>query len=155
MFVSTYILTYDVTGVPLLRSRWAARAMKVFPDLNIATCHSYKINYKYQWQCQTCMKTIGRHSKSINTDRQRCGVCYGVLVLQERLKADGTPAKKRQPSKWLLFCQAHMKDMKQRHPDKTHAEIMEQLSKRYKALPAQGSDRLGSVSAELAALTLS
>lgn len=73
--------------------KWAAKAMAVYPELSIATCHSYEINFKFKWQCQTCMKEYGRHSNSIDTTKQRCGSCTGVLKLLPRLRADGTPAK--------------------------------------------------------------
>jgi predicted SprT family Zn-dependent metalloprotease len=68
--------------------KWAHKAMTAFPHLNVATCHSYQINYKFQYQCQTdwCMKIYGRHSKSIDTGKLACGVCRGALKLLPRLK---------------------------------------------------------------------
>lgn len=73
--------------------KWAAQAMAAFPQLSIATCHSYQINFKFKWECQTCQKEYGRHSNSIDTAKQRCGMCTGELKLKPRLRADGTPAK--------------------------------------------------------------
>eukprot|EP00049_Salpingoeca_infusionum_P011662 m.203698 g.203698 ORF g.203698 m.203698 type:complete len:364 (-) comp14993_c0_seq2:905-1996(-) len=77
----------------------AAKAMRHYPHLSIKTCHSYEINYKHQYQCQTawCLQIYGRHSKSINVKTQRCGKCHGELKLLPKLKADGTPRKKVVP----------------------------------------------------------
>lgn len=79
---------------------WAAKAMRRFPHLHITTCHNYEINYKYTYRCTTswCGKEYGRHSQSIDTETKGCGVCSGKLELMPRLKADGTPMKKRNPS---------------------------------------------------------
>lgn len=30
---------------------WAAAAMKVYPHLDITTCHSYDIHFAWRWQC--------------------------------------------------------------------------------------------------------
>lgn len=61
-----------------------------------------------RYQCKTCKKIYGRHSKSIKIQYQRCGVCTGELFLLPQLKADGTPMKKRAPSEWQLFCKKNM-----------------------------------------------
>jgi len=57
--------------------KWARKAHEVFPDLNVTTCHSYEIHYKYQWQCTNpvCGKMFGRHSKSIKIEKVLCGKC--------------------------------------------------------------------------------
>ena len=84
---------------------YAARVMAKHPHLNITTCHSYEIQFKYQYQCTTgwCGHVYGRHSRSIDVRKQRCGRCMGTLTLLPQLKADGTPKKKRQPNKFALF----------------------------------------------------
>jgi hypothetical protein len=45
--------------------------------MDVTTCHNYDINYKYRWQCQVCQMEYGRHSKSIDVDKSRCGKCHG------------------------------------------------------------------------------
>lgn len=55
------------------------RAM-VGRDIVVTTKHSYEIQWKYVWQCQGCRRDVGRHSKSIDTRRMRCGNCRGELV---------------------------------------------------------------------------
>eukprot|EP00898_Chlorokybus_atmophyticus_P004187 jgi/Chlat1/476/Chrsp103S01075 len=83
----------------------AYEASRTYPDLNVTTCHNYEIEYKYQYQCTSawCQKIIGRHSKSIDMELQRCGWCGGVLKLRERLRVDGTPVKSRAASEFSLY----------------------------------------------------
>jgi predicted SprT family Zn-dependent metalloprotease len=45
----------------------------------VSTKHSYKIDYKYVWLCVDCGKDYGRHSKSIDPSKSKCGVCKGIL----------------------------------------------------------------------------
>ena len=40
-------------------------------------CHSYAIRTKYSYVCEKCSYTIGRHSKSLDTERKVCGHCHG------------------------------------------------------------------------------
>ncbi|GAD94829.1 predicted protein [Paecilomyces variotii No. 5] len=47
--------------------------------VEVTTKHSYKINYKYVWMCADCGQDYGRHSKSIDPSKSRCGHCKGVL----------------------------------------------------------------------------
>lgn len=62
-----------------------SEALKDHPDfggkINVTTKHTYKIDYKYVWSCVGCSQTYGRHSKSIDTTRSRCGdrSCNGRL----------------------------------------------------------------------------
>lgn len=62
-----------------------AEALKDHPvyggQINVTTRHSYKIDYKYVWACVGCRLTYGRHSKSIDPTRSRCGKksCSGRL----------------------------------------------------------------------------
>lgn len=83
---------------------WAHKAMKEYPDLRITTCHNYDIDFKFKYRCQTgwCNRVIGRHSNSIDVSKKGCGACGGRLELMPRLKADGTPMKKRQASAFSL-----------------------------------------------------
>ncbi|KAL2009819.1 hypothetical protein VTN00DRAFT_5626 [Thermoascus crustaceus] len=66
---------------------WAAKCSAALRDhpvygggrIEVTTKHSYKIDYKYVWLCVDCGQEYGRHSKSINPDKVRCGLCKGVL----------------------------------------------------------------------------
>ncbi|KAJ5482893.1 hypothetical protein N7539_006339 [Penicillium diatomitis] len=60
-----------------------ADAMRDHPlyggQIHVTTKHSYEIDYKYVWHCTACGQEYRRHSKSIDTDRSRCGTCQGKL----------------------------------------------------------------------------
>ncbi|KAI0404085.1 hypothetical protein F4802DRAFT_264074 [Xylaria palmicola] len=50
-------------------------------DINVTTRHSYEIEYPYVWRCADCATEVGRHSRSVDPQRHRCGRCKkGVLV---------------------------------------------------------------------------
>ncbi|KAK2802832.1 hypothetical protein FQN50_007238 [Emmonsiellopsis sp. PD_5] len=59
-------------------------------QVKVTTRHSYEINWRYLWCCERCGCEYGRHSKSIDTGKSRCGRegCKGVLV-QVRPKPRG------------------------------------------------------------------
>ncbi|PYH84168.1 hypothetical protein BO82DRAFT_304900 [Aspergillus uvarum CBS 121591] len=64
--------------------------------VEISTKHNYKIDYKYVWSCVDCGQTYGRHSKSINPVRSRCGRCHGLLQ-QIKPKPRSVSPRKKQP----------------------------------------------------------
>ena len=71
--------------------QWTEKAMKRFPELpKIDRCHSYKINCRYQYKCVNCGYTVGRHTKSLDTNRKMCGHCHGNFELVT--KGRQTPA---------------------------------------------------------------
>ena len=48
--------------------------MKFYPELPIIErCHTYKIEAKFAYKCLNCGYLYKRHSKSIDTERKRCG----------------------------------------------------------------------------------
>ena len=61
---------------------WASKVTSAFAKrgVEVTTKHSYVIEYKYIWECDECGCEYKRHSKSIDTARQRCGRCKGELV---------------------------------------------------------------------------
>ncbi|OCT47425.1 putative SprT family metallopeptidase [Cladophialophora carrionii] len=79
--------------------------------VEVTTKHSYTINHKYLWVCtgrprtsamdflkleddEGCGAEYGRHSKSIDVEKHRCGKCKGFLV-QVRPKPRGTASPKK------------------------------------------------------------
>ncbi|KAG5192328.1 SprT-like family-domain-containing protein, partial [Tribonema minus] len=113
---------------------WARRAQRVYPHLPVTTCHSYDIAYKFRYECQGCKTVIGRHSKSLDTDKMACGACSGRLLLlpTQRVKADGTPVAARQPSGFSLFVKEHFASVKGGMGGASHGEVMRELSRRHK-----------------------
>jgi hypothetical protein len=124
--------------------KWAARAMAKYPQLNITTCHSYEITYKYQYQCLNswCGKIYGRQSKSIDTSKSGCGVCGAHLHLIPKLKIDGTPAKTKTPSKFALFVKANFASVKAINSTLDHKGIMSKLSELYAQQQSAATDSL-------------
>ena len=87
--------------------KWGRRCTRAYPGITVKTCHSYEIQYKFTYLCEhhpACGWKVGRHSKSIDTEKMCCGRCRGAIVLQPQLEADGvTPKKVRKPSTYAVF----------------------------------------------------
>ncbi|XP_071786981.1 uncharacterized protein [Asterias amurensis] len=108
---------------------WAAKANHAHPTIPvIKRCHSYEITTKYKYQCVTCKTTIGRHSKSINTDKFCCAYCKGSIVLLPPLNKDGKVAKVRTPNKFAMFVKENYGSVKKDNTSMKHADIMRLLS---------------------------
>ncbi len=65
--------------------------------IEVTTRHSYKIDYKYVWTCVDCCQNYGRHSKSIDPSKHRCGKCKGLLQ-QIKPKPRSVSPRKKQPT---------------------------------------------------------
>lgn len=101
---------------------YARKATLVHPELPMVTrCHSYDINFKYQYQCTRCQNKIGRHSKSLDTQRFVCAICTGQLVLL-------TPSKPRGPTPFANFVKENYGNVRQELAGQSHAEVMRKLS---------------------------
>lgn len=70
--------------------KWAALFTRFDSTIQVTTCHSYDIRYKFAYTCVVCGHTWGRHSKSIDTAKTKCS-CGGKLTLT---KAGSAGAKK-------------------------------------------------------------
>ncbi|XP_072519954.1 germ cell nuclear acidic protein [Salminus brasiliensis] len=101
---------------------YARKATLAHPELPMVTrCHSYDINYKYQYQCNRCKNTIGRHSKSLDTEKYVCSLCTGKLVLL-------TPSNSRGPTPFATFVKENYGQVRQELVGQSHAEVMRKLS---------------------------
>ncbi|XP_045062373.1 acidic repeat-containing protein-like [Coregonus clupeaformis] len=101
---------------------YAHKATLAHPELPTVTrCHGYDINYKYQYQCSRCKNTLGRHSKSLDTQRFVCALCTGQLVLL-------TPAKTRAPTPFANFVKENYGSVRQDLVGQSHGEVMRKLS---------------------------
>jgi predicted SprT family Zn-dependent metalloprotease len=65
--------------------------------IEVTTKHNYKIDYKYVWTCVDCCQNYGRHSKSIDPSRHRCGKCKGLLQQIKPKPRAVSPRKKSPP----------------------------------------------------------
>lgn len=89
----------------------------MYRGVEVTTKHSYAIDHKYLWVCagrealgllksvpeaeDGCGAEYGRHSKSINTDKHRCGRCKGALI-QVRPKPRKADPNRSSPRKALF-----------------------------------------------------
>ncbi|XP_053734854.1 germ cell nuclear acidic protein isoform X4 [Synchiropus splendidus] len=101
---------------------YARKSTLAHPELPMVTrCHSYDIKYKFQYQCVRCQNTIGRHSKSLDTQKFACALCMGQLVLL-------TPSKPRAPTPFANFVKENYGTTRQEMAGQSHAEVMRKLS---------------------------
>ncbi|XP_024139929.1 acidic repeat-containing protein isoform X2 [Oryzias melastigma] len=95
---------------------YARKATVMHPELPMVTrCHSYDITYKFKYQCTRCQNTIGRHSKSLDTQKFVCALCTGRLVLL-------TPSKPRAPTPFANFVKENYGSVRQELAGQSHAE---------------------------------
>ncbi|XP_072294263.1 germ cell nuclear acidic protein [Eucyclogobius newberryi] len=101
---------------------YARKSTLVHPELPMVTrCHSYDIKYKFQYQCVRCQNTIGRHSKSLDTEKFACALCRGKLVLLN-------PSKSRTPAPFANFVKENYGTVRQDLVGQSHTEVMRKLS---------------------------
>ncbi|KAH7341029.1 SprT-like family-domain-containing protein [Rhizoctonia solani] len=130
--------------------RWSDRIMEARPDITISTCHSYEISYKYEWKCSSgeCGRTYGRHSKSIDPEKQVCGACRSKLVPQFETAPKRTPFQD--------YLKTHMKDFKAANPGIQHGEVMRRLGEMFRAeKEARVDEELEQVMAGMTSLGIS
>lgn len=98
---------------------WAAKVtshlrkseVAIWRKVEVTTKHNYAINHKYLWVCagreptktmeflnieedEGCGAEYGRHSRSIDTAKHRCGKCKGKLVqVRPKPRAPASPRK--------------------------------------------------------------
>uniref|UniRef100_A0A3P9NLC5 Germ cell nuclear acidic peptidase n=1 Tax=Poecilia reticulata TaxID=8081 RepID=A0A3P9NLC5_POERE len=101
---------------------YARKSTLMHPELPMVTrCHSYDIKYKFQYRCTRCQNTIGRHSKSLDTQRFVCALCKGQLVLL-------TASKPRAPTPFATFVKENYGSVRKELAGQSHAEVMRKLS---------------------------
>ncbi|KAI8959510.1 SprT-like family-domain-containing protein [Daldinia sp. FL1419] len=131
---------------------WGARCGALFGDrgIQVTTKHSYEIEYKYVWRCEGCSIEVKRHSKSVDTERQRCGGCRGKLVQIKPVPRGTTAAKTggnstdagestavaapKKMSAWQEFMAKETRVLKQTDPGLSFKERMAVISSRWQEL---------------------
>lgn len=117
---------------------WANKAKKVFPELPpIRRCHDYKIKTKFTYRCISCGYSIGRHSKSLDIEKKRCGHCYGKFeLLINKTTKSGTvqvQTPKREPSAFALYVKENYNSVK-KEKNLKHAEVMKLLGQQFSSI---------------------
>ncbi|MGH0145294.1 UNVERIFIED_CONTAM: hypothetical protein FKN15_031819 [Acipenser sinensis] len=106
---------------------YARKSTVVHPELPMVTrCHSYEINYKYQYECRKCKNKIGRHSKSLDTQRFVCALCTGQLVLLTSQK-NATPVR-TELNPFAAFVKENYGSTKKELVGMSHGDVMRKLS---------------------------
>ncbi|OUS42578.1 SPRT-like metalloprotease [Ostreococcus tauri] len=122
--------------------KWAARAMKTYPETNVSTCHAYAIHQPYKWRCTRdwCQQEYGRHSKSIDITKKACGSCGGTLEYLGKFKKNGEEVQERAPTAFSLFVKENFKAAKDALGAATpHKDVMKHLSERWKDQSGNGN----------------
>lgn len=98
---------------------------KVCPDLSLKTFLSLECFWDVQLiQMKLHLyifSRIGRHSKSLDTQRFVCALCTGQLVLL-------TPSSSRGPTPFATFVKENYGAVRQELAGQGHAEVMRKLS---------------------------
>ncbi|KAI0382596.1 SprT-like family-domain-containing protein, partial [Hypomontagnella monticulosa] len=146
---------------------WGARCGRVFGDrgIEVTTRHDYDIEFKYIWCCEGCKSEVKRHSRSVDTARQRCGRCRGVLVQvkptprrnggattlekdsSSSLTVTAQPAKKMNP--WQEFMTTERRVLAQTNPGMPFKEQMALISAKWKELRQKDGKKSGKAIKEL------
>jgi len=142
---ASWLISGISDGHGVVFKSWGQRSVKTFPELPLITrCHNYVIQSKFAFICQDCSHQYKRHSKSIDTDKLRCGMCSklggndGKLVLHVQDKKSGkyvphtsvgleTPVRK--PNAFANFVKDNYKY--HRTPGTSHTDAMKELSKEF------------------------
>ena len=138
--------------------KWANRSMARFPDIIVTTTHSYEIQFRYAWACETpkCGAVFKRHSRSIDPSKQVCGRCKGKLVEVDSKSVnsggDFIPKKRAPLSEYNTFVRnetaSARRDLQRANeqrgiPDKvSQSEVMKELARRWKESKSSSTARM-------------
>ncbi|CCT67469.1 uncharacterized protein FFUJ_13684 [Fusarium fujikuroi IMI 58289] len=110
---------------------WAAKCSAKFGDrgIEVTTKHSYEIDFKYVWECDECGVEYKRHSKSIDTQRYKCGKCKGNLK-QTKPVPRGAAAGKA-PSRYQAFVKEQMGVVRGENPGSPQKVVMKLIAEKW------------------------
>lgn len=82
--------------------------------------------------------SIGRHSKSLDIEKKRCGHCYGKFeLLINKATKSGTvqmQTPRREPSGFALYVKQNYSSVKKGKTNMKHADVMKTLGQQFSAL---------------------
>ncbi|KAG8426563.1 hypothetical protein J3459_007998 [Metarhizium acridum] len=111
---------------------WASKCSRIFGHrgIHVTTKHAYEIDFKYKWECTDCRLEYKRHSRSIDTQRHRCGTCKGELKQVKPAPRANVANNKGASgqSEYQLFVKDQMKLVKQENPDVPQREILKMIA---------------------------
>jgi predicted SprT family Zn-dependent metalloprotease len=116
---------------------WGRKCNASFGDrgVTVTTKHSYRIEYKFLWQCsnEDCGAEFGRHSKSIDPNKKVCGHCKGRLV-----QVRPAPRKENGGGGYAVYVKANFAEVKKSLPNASQKEIMEAVARKYRSEKEKG-----------------
>ncbi|XP_011684601.1 PREDICTED: uncharacterized protein LOC105447960 isoform X2 [Wasmannia auropunctata] len=129
---AVWLIDGDQGGHGVFWKRWTNKAMKTFPELPpITRCHRYKIKTKFTYRCINCGYSFGRHSKSLDLERKRCGRCHGKFeLLINKTTKSGTVQMQtpmREPTGFALYVKQNYNSVKKEKSNIKHADVMKLL----------------------------
>ena len=107
---------------------WGAQVGQVFGDRGVVvtTKHGFEIEYRFVWECVDCGLEFKRHSKSVDTERCRCGACKGRLVQTK-------PVPRAAPVNGFHgFVKENFARVRKENPGAAHGVVMQILGRLYK-----------------------
>uniref|UniRef100_S4RD99 SprT-like domain-containing protein n=1 Tax=Petromyzon marinus TaxID=7757 RepID=S4RD99_PETMA len=129
---ATWLINGQRDGHGRLWQLYARTATLVHPELpTVSRCHTYNITFKYRYECTRCKNSIGRHSKSLDTERFVCALCQGRFVLLPPEGRDGTPVTSRALTPFTRFVKEQYGTTRSARPDSSHADIMRILGEQF------------------------
>ncbi|ORY15827.1 SprT-like family-domain-containing protein [Clohesyomyces aquaticus] len=118
---------------------WARKVSDEFKHLGVevTTKHSYKIEYKYVWECVQCGYEFKRHSKSIDQMRHSCGRCKGKLIQTKPTPRGNANGKKPgEKSEYHVFVKENFsrvkKELEEKGLDAQMGKVMGALGEQYR-----------------------
>jgi hypothetical protein len=121
----------DVHG-PLFK-HWNKAVKLAFPQHNITLgrTHSYEIEYKFEFKCQTpnCIYIWKTHSKPRDIENRRCPYCRTGCLLQTKPVPRATTGL----SEYNRFTKANMARIKQQNPGSPMKQLMQIVGQEWKA----------------------
>ena len=112
----------------MLNHRRAKKCTAAFSHcgVEVTTKHSYDIDYKYIWECNSCGVEYKRHSKSIDPKKHRCGSCKAPLAQTQPVP------RKTTASDYQLFVKEHFQRIRKEQGNGSHGAVMEAIGKLYR-----------------------
>lgn len=100
--------------------------------INLINYRSVSINF-----------SVGRHSKSLDIEKKRCGHCYGKFeLLVNKITKSGTvqvQTPKREPSAFALYVKENYNSVK-KDKNLKHGEVMKLLGQQFSAIKIAKKD---------------
>ncbi|GAB7337441.1 hypothetical protein MBLNU457_g2780t1 [Dothideomycetes sp. NU457] len=119
---------------------WGRKVTAAFGEshgVQVTTKHKYEIEYKYLWACEGegCGAQFGRHSKSIDPAKQRCGTCKGRLRQIRpvpRGEKEGEKTGEKKVGAYAAFVKEHYASVKKEMGKASQKEVMEAVGRKYR-----------------------